>query len=129
MRGSLNPVANHSPTQVGRRGAARLRLSIAGKLVTIYETRRCIVANLSQSGAQISIETPLAVGNAAFLQCAGIDQFGTVVRAGKGINALEFETPLTLEQVLSVRDFADNSDELERQRLRDIARHWITGGH
>ena len=129
MRGSLNPVSDHSPTEVGRRGAARLRLSIAGKLVTIFETRQCIVANLSQTGAQISIETPLAPGDAAFLECAGIEQFGTVVRAAKGINALEFEAPLTLDQVLSVRDYAENCDEFERRRLRDIARHWITGGH
>lgn len=123
------PISTESLTKkVGRRAAARLRLSLPGKLVTIYETRPCIVMNLSQSGARLGIEKPLALGDAAFLRCAGFDQFATIVRSEKGSNALEFEVPLTHDQVLSVRDYAENFDELERRGFRQIARDWITGG-
>lgn len=129
MRGSLAPHLDHSQHNVGRRAAARLRLALPAKLVTICETRTCVVSNLSQTGAQIGLERPLALGDAAFLQCGGIDQFGTIVRCRRGVNALHFEAPLTHDQVLAIRDFADNSDALERQSLRQMARDWIAGGY
>jgi len=129
MYGSHAPLSDRALHNAGRRAAARLRLSMSAKLVTIYEIRPCIVSNLSQTGARVGLEKPLALGDAAFLQCAGIDQFATVVRSDKGINALHFEAPLTPEQVLAIRDFADNSDALERQSLRQIARDWIAGGY
>ena len=129
MRGSLSSLADRSRPQVGRRAAARLRLSLPATLVTIYETRRCIVSNLSETGAQIGVENPLALGDSAFLQCAGLDQFATIVRVNKGVNALHFEVPLTHDQVLAVRSVAENFAEIERRGFRQIARDWITGGH
>ncbi|WP_298468199.1 PilZ domain-containing protein [uncultured Erythrobacter sp.] len=114
---------------IGRRAAARLRLSMPAKLVTIYETRPCIILNLSQTGARLGLENPLALGDAAFLQCASIDHFANVVRSQKGTNALEFEVPLTHDQVLAIRTVAENFDELERRDFRQIARDWITGGY
>ncbi len=115
--------------KIGRRAAARLRLSMPGKLVTIYETQPCIVANLSQTGAQVRLAKPLAPGEAAFLQFAAEEHFASVVWREKGSNGLEFEVPLTEEQVLETRDFADTIDELERRRMLRIARDWITGGN
>lgn len=113
---------------IGRRSAARLRLSMPGKLVTIYETRPCVVMNVSQTGARISLQNPLPTGDSAVLQCGGIDQFAMIVRREPGSNGLEFDAPLTHDQVLAIRDVADNFDDLERKRFRRIARDWITGG-
>ncbi|MEM8724548.1 MAG: PilZ domain-containing protein [Pseudomonadota bacterium] len=119
----------NSPLQkIGRRAAARLRLSMPAKLVTIYETRPCIILNLSQTGARLGLENPLALGDAAFLQCGGIDHFANIVRSQKGTNALEFEVPLAHDQVLAIRKMAENFDDLERRDFRRIARDWITGG-
>ncbi|MDJ0642991.1 MAG: PilZ domain-containing protein [Erythrobacter sp.] len=128
MQASSPPSTGFSHEKIGRRTAARLRLSLPAKLVTIYETRRCIILNLSQTGVQLGLERPLRQGDAAFLQCADIEQFGTVVRSDPGSNALEFDVPLTHGQVLEIREFADNFDELERSGFRRIARDWITGG-
>ncbi len=129
MHGSLVSHSEQTEPKTGRRAAARLRLALPAKLITIYETRQCIVSNLSETGAQIAIERPLALGDSAFLQCAGIDQFATVVRSNGGVNALHFEAPLTHDQVLAIRSVSENFDEIERRSFRQIARDWITGGH
>ncbi|MEL6529326.1 MAG: PilZ domain-containing protein [Pseudomonadota bacterium] len=128
MHGSVTQLAIDRNSKVGRRSAPRLRLALPGKLVTIYETRACIVANLSETGAMIGVFEPLALGDSAFLQCGGLDQFSTVVRSGKGLNALHFEVPLTHDQVLAVRAVSEDYDEIERQAFRQTAREWIMGG-
>ena len=128
MRISASPKHSDPKAKIGRRAAARLRLSIPGKLVTIYEKQRCVVVNLSRSGAQVSLAKPLAPGEAAFLELAGKEHFATVVWSDEGSNGLEFEIPLEDDQVLATRDFEDKLDELERRELHRIAREWITGG-
>ena len=98
------------PTPVGRREAARLRLSIPARLVTLYDTRRCILVNLSRTGAQVGLQSPLKHSEGVFLQVAGIDQFGSIVRRivrqNGGINGLEFESPLTDDQVIALRRYS-----------------------
>ena len=99
-----------------------------GKLVTIYETRPCIIVNLSRTGAQVGLEKPLPAGEAAILELAEKEHFANVVWREHGSNGLEFEVPLTDEQVLEARDLTDRLDELERRRLRKVAHEWISGG-
>ncbi len=129
MRISLPSQFSGPVEKIGRRAAARLRLSIPGKLVTIYETQPCIVVNLSRTGAQVSLAKPLAPGEAIFLQLAAKEHFASVVWRDTGSNGLEFEVPLADEQVLDARHFADRIDELERREMLRIAREWITGGN
>ncbi len=124
-------LANDAAAPVGRRSAPRLRLSIPARLVTLFDTRRCILVNLSRTGAQIGLEQPLGKGEGAFLQLAGIDQFGSITRCavglGGGFNGLEFECPLTDRQVLALRDHAESFADAESRALRDEVRAWVTG--
>ncbi len=117
---------------VGRREAARLRLSIPARLVTLYDTRRCILVDLSRTGAQVGLQSPLRQDEGIFLQVAGIDQFGSIVRRivrqNGGINGVEFETPLTDEQVIALRRYSESLVAEERQALRDEVRAWVSGG-
>ena len=112
---------------IGRRAAPRLRLSIPARLVTLYETRRCILLNLSRTGAQIGIENPLELEEAALLQVAHLEQFGLVVRRGKGMLALAFDEPLDDQQVPEIRHYSGCIEEHERERLRNEARAWVHG--
>lgn len=112
---------------VGRRAAARLRLSIPAKLTTITETRNCIMLDLSRSGAQIGLEKPMDAGEAGFLRFAGFEVFGCVVRKGTGLNGLEFDVPLSDDDVLVVRQFAEAFEKGARDALRDEARAWVMG--
>lgn len=120
--------ADEEPLEnVGRRSAPRLRLSIPVRLVTISETRRCVLLDVSRSGAQISLPKPLAEGEAGFLHFAGYEVFGCVVRKGTGLNGLEFDLELGNADVLAIRHYAENYQTDERRALMEEARAWVMG--
>ena len=112
---------------VGRRKAPRLRLSIPVRLVTISETRRCALLDLSRSGAQIGLAKPLAEGEAGLLRFAGFEVFGCVLRKSAGFTGLEFDAQLADNDVLAVRRYAEAYDADERSALLEEARSWVMG--
>lgn len=112
---------------VGRRGAPRLRLSIPARLVTVTEMRRCVVLDISRSGAQVSLAKPLAVGEGGFLHFAGSEVFVSVIREGKGLIGVEFDVLLTDEDVLAIRRYAEDYETDERKALLNEARAWVMG--
>jgi hypothetical protein len=129
-RGASEPESIEIPIgNVGRRAAARLRLSIPARLVTLADTRRCILVDISRTGAQISLAKPLAEGEAAFLRFAATEVFVGVVRAAKGLNGLEFDGELSDADILAVRRYAENYEAGERRALMEEARAWVTGEH
>lgn len=131
MSGYSDLDVNVTPIAAGRRAAPRLRLSLPARLQTMYDTRRCILLDLSKTGAQIGLEEPLKEGASAILELHGIDQFGTVVRLGQGtnggVNGLRFDHPLTEGDVLAIRRYSDNYEEAEMRALRNEVRAWVAG--
>ncbi len=125
---SLPPQAANT---YGRRSAARLRLSIPARIVTIYETQNCILLDLSQTGARIGLAGPIAVGAGGLLMVGQLEIFGEVVRrkygSGGGVNGIAFEVPLSHQDVLAVRHHAETFQKVEREGLRDQVRRWVTG--
>ncbi|MGB3471326.1 MAG: PilZ domain-containing protein [Erythrobacter sp.] len=89
--------------------------------------RKCILLDISRSGAQIALERPMQVGEAGFLTFAELEVFGCVVRKGEGVNGLEFDVALSDADVLGVRHFAEVFDADERQSLKREARAWVMG--
>lgn len=116
---------------VGRRNAPRLRLSIPARLISLDGTHRCILVNLSRTGAQVGLEQPLRKGDGAILQVAGIDHFAIVMRSDRGcfggVNGLEFEEPLSDDDVLATRSFAESFEKNERVNLLREVEAWVTG--
>ncbi len=113
--------------KIGRRGCPRLRLGIPAQLVTLDGLVRCILVELSRTGARTELKRPLAVGDGAFLQCGNIDRFAIVVRREGQFNGFEFETPLSNEQVLKVRSYSESFAENELREWRKFVREWVTG--
>lgn len=113
--------------KVGRRSAPRLRLSLPGQLVAVERVHRCILLNLSRSGAQVAILDSLRTGEGAILRCGVIDQFAVVTRSEFGLNALQFDEPLSDAQVLEIRHYHENFEERERRALIETARKWVNG--
>jgi len=114
--------------RTGRRAAARLRLGIEARLVTLGGTLCCRLLDLSRGGARVALDPALACGDGGILQVGGFEIFGEVVRSERGSNALFFEEPLGDDHVLAIRAHAEG---LERERsdvLRKAARDWVTGG-
>lgn len=119
------PKPDHA--KVGRRSAPRLRLSLPGQLVAVERVHRCILLNLSRSGAQVAILDALREGEGAILRCGVIDQFAVVTRSQFGLNALQFDEPLSHAQVLEIRHYHENFEERERRNLIETARRWVNG--
>ena len=112
---------------VGRRGAPRLRLAIPARLVTLTETRRAVLLDVSRSGAQINLAKPLEEGEVGFLHFAGLEAFAGAVRRGEGFNGLEFDIELSAADVLATRHYAERYEADERRALLEEARVWVTG--
>lgn len=123
--------ATPAPAPVGRRTAARLRLAIPARFVSIYATQPCILLDISRTGARLALATPLAEGMSGLIAIARCEAFGTIVRTEHGpdggVNAMVFDEPIGKAQVLDLRHFAENFDQRERSALRDQARRWVTG--
>ncbi|MEM7703864.1 MAG: PilZ domain-containing protein [Pseudomonadota bacterium] len=118
----LEPIEN-----VGRRGAPRLRLSIPGRLITVSQTQRCVLLDLSRTGAQIGLAKPLTVGEAGFVRFAEFEVFGTVIRSAQGSNGIEFDVEMPDGDILATRRFAEEYELDERKALMEEARAWVMG--
>lgn len=131
-RRAAHNFVRHAPViTTGRRGSARLRLSIPARLITRYDTSRCILIDLSCSGAQLGLEQTLRVTETAILEIGGLEGFGEVVRSVQGKNggivALKFDEPLSDDDVLSVRAFSERYQDDELRALRKEIREWVEG--
>lgn len=112
---------------VGRRAAPRLRLSIPARFQTVSAVRRCVLLDVSRSGAQIGLARPLPAGAAGFLTFADFEVFGDVIRTAPGSNGIAFDLELGDADILKVRRFAESFQIEERRALMDDVRAWVTG--
>ena len=128
---SRDPAPKHDPIPIGKRSAARLRLSIPANLVSRYSTQRCILIDVSSTGAQVGLEEPLDLQETAILQIGDMEPFGEVARTLRrkngGINGFRFDPPLDPDDVLKIRAFAENYEREELSALRDEVRKWVGG--
>jgi hypothetical protein len=122
-----NPPKRPLPSTIGRRAAPRLRLSLPGQLIAVDRVHRCIVLNLSRTGAQVAILDAVREGEGAILRCGDLNCFAIVTRSEFGLNALEFDEPITNEAVLEIRSLYENYEERERRALVETARKWVSG--
>jgi hypothetical protein len=121
------PLSNLGQSRTGRRTAPRLRLSLPAQLIAVEGRHHCILLNLSRTGVQVAILHAMREGEGAILQCSAIDQFGEIVRSEFGLNALQFEEPLSDQQVIAIRHYHENFEASERHSLVETARKWVTG--
>lgn len=116
---------------IGRRAAARLRLALPARLVSLYGTHRCILIDLSTTGAQLGMEMPLATSENAILEIAGKELFCDIVRVSRGphggTNGVKFDPELEDQDVLDVRRFSETYKTNELRAIRSEVRAWVNG--
>ncbi len=131
MAEPFSPLTQDAAVPIGRRAAARLRLAIPARFVSIYSTQDCILLDISRTGARLALARPLAEDQSGFVAFAQFELFGSIVRADRGVdggaNALAFDDPITPADVLEVRRFAEGFEMRERLALRNLVRRWVTG--
>ncbi|MFM7377576.1 MAG: hypothetical protein ACKO1O_05520 [Erythrobacter sp.] len=104
-----------------------MRLSLPAQLIAVDKAHTCILLNLSRTGAQVAILEAMREGDGAILRCGIINHFAIVTRTEFGLNALEFDKPLTDAIVLETRRYHENFEEREKRALIETARKWVTG--
>lgn len=106
----------------------RVRLYIPATVLLLHGKENCLLDDLSQAGARVTIAARLpSVGAGVVLKANGLDAFGNVVWAQGARFGIVFEEPLPLHEVVNVRHFADAHADHERALLRRNARKFVQG--
>ena len=122
---ALNPIL--PPIDAGKRYFSRARLNLPARLVTFNGTTPCTLIDLSRSGAKLgSGECPKA-GSMVVVEGLPLELFGSVRWAVRGFFGLAFDAPLPLDRVVSLRYYADDEAERQKQAVISQARSWVTG--
>lgn len=118
----------HVGTTPGRRQAARVRLALPGKVILITGYEPCLLNDLSQTGACVTVSgTAPPVGHDVVLQVNAIEAFGSVVwRSGSNFGVL-FDDRLSKDDVVRLRTIHDHFQTLEEQRRSRQAREFVQG--
>ena len=112
----------------GRRALPRLRLGIPAQVLLLKGLDNCLLDDLSQSGARVTLAGwPPSVGAGVVLTAQGLDVFGSVIWARDGRFGIAFEEPLPLHTVVNLRHFADAYAEHEAEQARRNARMFVQG--
>lgn len=122
---ALNPIL--PPIDAGKRYFSRARLNLPARLVTFKGTSACTLIDLSRSGAKLGASDCPRAGSMVVVEGLPLELFGTVRWAVGGLFGFEFEAPLALERVVSLRHYADGEVRRQKQALLGHARSWVTG--
>lgn len=124
----MNAFSHSGPaSRIGRRGNSRLRLHVPALLVLVDGRARCLLDDISRTGARLAIARPVIVGEDAVLRCGAIECFGRIVWAEADACGLEFDEPLDKATLLGMREVGDHIAEAEIEQRRRMAREWVAG--
>ena len=113
-----NVPAKPSKVEPHRRESARLRVCVPGQLILLEGTFDCALDDISQGGARVLCNAPLAQGHSGVLQCQQLDVFFDVAWADRHAFGLHFAEPVALGTIRSIRWFNDRDrDRYERELL------------
>ena len=112
----------------GRRTKARVRLCIPAQVLLIQGLEKCMLDDLSQSGARVTMAAKLPPpGAGVILRAKGLEVFGNVVWSQGARFGILFEGRLPLRDVVSLRNFADAYVDHERAIQLRNARNFVQG--
>jgi hypothetical protein len=112
----------------GRRQAARVRLALPGKVITITGHEPCQLDDLSQTGACITLAGAAPpLGDDVVMMVQGAEAFGTVVWRRGSSFGLAFDEPLAKSEVVRLRAVHDHFQALEHEQNLRRARDFVQG--
>ena len=112
---------------IGRRNNARARMTLPANLMFPDKTCACVLENMSSGGARVQIHPLPKIGSAAFLHCADLEIFCTVIWARGQHCGLHFDDAVSRDMVLAVRAYADNYLSLAQAETKRSAGDWFSG--
>jgi hypothetical protein len=120
-----------SATTGSRRNDARARLKLPARLVLLYGSCSCTVADISRKGACVITDYSLKVGDHGVLQRHGLDHFFSVQWVRDDRIGLNFDEVVPKDTILRLRQLAENFERDQKEQLREFGREWVAGsaGH
>ncbi len=116
------------PRITGRRATPRVRLYIPAQVMLLEGLRNCLLDDMSQAGARVTIAAKLpAIGAGVVVRSTGVEVFGNVVWSLGARFGIVFEEPLALHEVVALRHFADDHADEEMRLQRRNARNFVQG--
>ncbi len=111
----------------GSRHFNRLRLGAPASLVLTHESRRCLIDDISATGARLRIDRPLAERQSAQLVFHELRLFATVMWCRGAECGLRFERPLEQEDMQGMLWITENRAVYERICETGHAMDWSDG--
>ncbi|WP_170233820.1 PilZ domain-containing protein [Novosphingobium sediminis] len=112
----------------GRRASPRVRLYIPATVHLLHGKENCLLDDLSQAGARVTLAGRLPSVGAGVVLCAeGLDVFGSVIWSQGARFGIQFEEPLPLHDVVNVRHHADARANQEAAHTRRHGRSPLQG--
>lgn len=108
----------------GQRGFNRLRLELPAQLQLTHELRKCLIDDISSTGARLRTVCPLAPRQSAVLLFHELNLFGTVIW-GKGAECgVRFDQPLAHEDMQGMLWITENRELYARVCDKTHAQDW-----
>jgi hypothetical protein len=113
---------------IGRRKSSRLRLERPACLDLVVGLRRCVVLDMSQSGARIVLKCPPKPGEFGVLQIDSLDVFGLVVWSSSKACGFRFEEEIGERDILVFEQTPKTNLHKDKQGSIEFANEWTQGG-
>lgn len=111
----------------GNRFANRLRLGVPAGLVLTHRSHRCLIDDISSTGARIRVEDAIESGRTAMLQFHQLRVYGTVMRWRDGECGLRFDRKLPQEDMEGFLWIVRNPAAYERICRESGGHDWSMG--
>lgn len=111
----------------GQRAHARARLNVAARVVTIDGAASCTLVDVSCTGARLRAMTCPKVGALVVIERLPFELFGVVRWSGGGDCGIDFDQPLALDEVVTLRRYAEGEHARSRQAEVDHVRSFVDG--
>nr|WP_074428304.1 PilZ domain-containing protein [Tsuneonella dongtanensis] len=111
----------------GQRCANRLRLGVPAGLLLTHRTHRCLIDDISSTGARIRVEQEIAVGRTAMLQFHRLRLYGSVIWYGDGECGIRFDRKMEAEDIEGFLWIVQNPEAYERLCRESGGHDWAMG--
>ena len=115
------------PSTPGHRSFNRLRLGVPAQLQLTHQTRKCLLDDISTSGARLRITQPIAAHQTAVLSFHELKLYATVMWCNGAECGLKFDQPLDLEDMQGMLWITENRDLYARICNEAHALAWAEG--
>jgi PilZ domain len=121
----LSQAETHQPIIRGRREVSRAGLYVPAGFRLPEGKFDCLLEDVSQTGAKISLPFAASQRSFAILTCGPLDAFCTVIWTAHNKCGLNFDELVPLEIVLELRSYAETYPARDHHAFERIAEEWL----